>query len=592
MKIIEKFFGSEDTNKEINSILEHGKSLLEKKFYDWAAVEFNKALELDPTYASVTITKLFQEMQGGGNPDGIISLGVNVLKIDPKNIELANLLGNTYRKKHDWNRAKNMYKHCLKHDSNFKYAIYNLAASIAKVEIADGQAVSAIKEFEKMTEFVLPDNKDGFEKLSEIQKKITIIHEEKNDKKSSMSEKDADDGKQVSIEENKAIEENKKTEKKIDHTNDDEENIINPFQIFKYITSNLKEESEEEKEVCFALGVYCLQKKEGVIAQNVFKRLLMREKENTDLRCFMVLAISISGDIDNAIKTLQSILGRKPNHRYTNINMGILLNKKGHIQQARVCFFTTFKLLERSNGEYNINTCLDKAEKLFNENREKKSLEIYEPLVSEITSQKLLLRIAKLNLDSKLWDSALEIFRRILRMNRENEEARKGIKSIHKAYLMDSENYIKKKDTKKAAETIDKALNIAVSKNLIQKAISINRLVENENRVIELEKQLIKFVENEKQTKINEKIKLAEESEKKGDYKASIQYFEEAIRIDPQNSTLKKMVDLCVRIKRQDLAEKLTDWFLKLQKSMHDKEKEKAREEFEMRKKNDESQKD
>ena len=52
------------------------------------------------------------------------------------------------------------------------------------------------------------------------------------------------------------------------------------------------------------------------------------------------------------------------------------------------------------------------------------------------------------------------------------------------------------------------------------------------------------------------------------------------------------MVDLCVRIKRQDLAEKLTDWFLKLQKSMHDKEKEKAREEFEMRKKNDESQKD
>ena len=27
----------------------------------------------------------FQEMQGGGNPDAIISLGVNVLKMDPKN---------------------------------------------------------------------------------------------------------------------------------------------------------------------------------------------------------------------------------------------------------------------------------------------------------------------------------------------------------------------------------------------------------------------------------------------------------------------------------------------------------------------------
>ena len=116
MKIIEKFFGVEDPNKEIKSILNHGKSLLEKNFYDWTAVEFNKALEIDHDFASETITKLFQEMQGGGNPDGIISLGMNVLKIDPKNIELANLLGNTYRKKHNWNfdKINNRKKYIIK----------------------------------------------------------------------------------------------------------------------------------------------------------------------------------------------------------------------------------------------------------------------------------------------------------------------------------------------------------------------------------------------------------------------------------------------------------------------------------------------
>ena len=64
MKIFEKFFGSDESNQEVKSLLEHGKSLLEKNFYDWAAVEFNKALELNPDLASVTITKLFQEMQG------------------------------------------------------------------------------------------------------------------------------------------------------------------------------------------------------------------------------------------------------------------------------------------------------------------------------------------------------------------------------------------------------------------------------------------------------------------------------------------------------------------------------------------------
>jgi len=45
-------------------------------------------------------------MQGSGNPDGTISLGTIVLKMDPKNVDLANQLGNTYRKKQDWNHAK------------------------------------------------------------------------------------------------------------------------------------------------------------------------------------------------------------------------------------------------------------------------------------------------------------------------------------------------------------------------------------------------------------------------------------------------------------------------------------------------------
>ena len=331
--------------------------------------------------------------------------------------------------------------------------------------------------------------------------------------------------------------------------------------------------------------------KEGKIAQSLFKRLLMRERENTDLRCFLVLAISLEGNIENAIKTLQGILGRKPNHRYTNVNMGILLKNKGYIQQARVRFFNTFKLLERSRGDYEIKTCLDKAEKFFNEKREKKALEIYDPLVTEINSKKLLLRIARLNLDSKFWDIALGIYMRILNKDRQNNEARNGIKSIYAAYLMESENYIKKKDYKKAAETIDKALKITLTKNLLQKAISIHRLVENENRVIELEKVLKNFLEKERETKIQAKINLAEKEEKKGNLKNALHYFEEAIKIEPKNSTLKKMVDLCVRIKRPDLVEELTNWFLKLQKKIQENQRNQAKEAFDISRKNEESQK-
>ena len=597
MKILEKFFSTDDPKKELNSILERGKSLLEKNFYEWAAVEFNKALELDPKLAAETVTKLFQEMQGGGNPDGIISLGVNVLKTDPKNVELANLLGNTYRKKHNWNQAKNMYKLCLKHDPDFKNAIYNLAATNAKIEIADGNAVSAIAEFEKMTDFVLPDIQDGLENLVEMQQHFTLDADEEREQQT----EDVKEGNEIKegtkVSADKNVKEDTNTGEKADKKADEEEieaegNSIDSEQTFNYIISNLEAESEEESKACFSLGIHCLQTMEGEIAKNVFKRLLMREKDNVDLRCFLVLAISIEGDIDNAIKTFQSILVRNPNHRYSTVNLGLLYKRKGMIQKSRVSFFTTFKLLERSQGNYNIDACLQDADKLFEENRTKKALEIYEPLVPEITSQELLIRIAKLNVDDNSWDEAFELYRRILRKNRQNKEAREGIKTVHTAYLTAAENYLKKNDPKNAAVVIDKALNIAVSKKLLQKAINLNHLLENENRAFELEQMLKSYQNKEIQVEVQAKISLAEEAEKNGKYKSAVRYYEEAIKLDPQNSTLKKLVDLCVRIKRPDLAEKVSDWFVKYQHSLHEKEKAEAREAFKLSKKKEESQQD
>ena len=591
MEILKKIFGPEDSHKDVNAILARGKSLLEKNFYEWATVEFNKALALNPKLAAETVTKLFQEMQGSGNPDGTISLGTIALKMDPKNVDLANQLGNTYRKKQDWNHAKNMYLHCLKYDPDYKNAVYNLAATTAKVEVADGMAISAIDEFENMKDFVLPDIEEGMGILVEMQTNFAVDTVEVNQEQSPdeknktkvMPEKGAKEDNNIKI----------KTDTDTDTNDKDDLDSIDAVQTFKYITSNLEAESLQEKEAIFTLGIYCLKNNETKIAQYSLKRLLMRDKENVDLRCFLVLAISIDGKINEAIESFQSILGRNPNHRYTNVNMGILLKRKGMIQQSRVRFFTTFRLLEQSKGNYDMKACLENADKLFNNNQKKKALEIYEPLISEITSEVLLHRIAKLYLDKKLLDGALEVYKRILRKNRQNKEAREGIKSIHTAYLIESENFLKKNDKINAAVKIEKALKIAAGINLIQKAISINLLLKNENRVVELEEMLKDIKRKEIQSKVQEKINKAEEAEKRTDYKGAIRYFQEAIKIEPQNSTLKKLIDLCVHINRPDLTEKITDWFNKYQHSLLEKEKKQAREELKQSKNNgDESQKD
>ncbi len=600
MKVLKKIFKSEDPNKQIEEILARGKSLLEKNFYDWAAVEFNKAMELNPKHAAETVTKLFQEIQGGGNPDAIISLGINILQADPENIELANLIGNAYRKKHDWKRAKNMYQHCLKHDAENKFAIYNMAATMARVEVQDGMAVSAIEEFEKMTDFVLPEITVGMEPLFEMQQHFA---DEKDEADQEQNAEETEESAKTKVADDSEVAEEKEEKEETDKTTDNgsndkdnteantdkpekedesqaEESSIDPLKTFNYIASNLEKESKEEKEALYALGIYCLQNKEANIAQQVFKRLLMREKDNVDLRCFLVLAISLRDEIDKAIKTFQGILGQNPNHRYSNINMGILLKRKGLIQKSRVRFFTTFKLLERSQGDYDINACLEKADQLFKDNREKKALEVYEPLIPEITSEELLCRIARLYLDNKSWDNAFEVVRQILRKNRQNKEGREGMKLIYSAYLTDTDNFLKSNDAANAATSIEKAMKIAPNKKLIHKAVSIYRLLDNENKVYELEQTLKNMEKKEIQSNIEEKIRQAEEEESNGNLKAAIRFYEEAIKIDPQNSTLKKLIGLCSRIKRPDLAEKFTNWFNKYQHAVHEKEKAQAREAF------------
>ena len=60
----------------------------------------------------------------------------------------------------------------------------------------------------------------------------------------------------------------------------------------------------------------------------------------------------------------------------------------------------------------------------------------------------------------------------------------------------------------------------------------------NENKIFELE-QILKHMERDEiQLKISEKISLAENEESKGKFKEAINHYQEAIKIDPQNSTL------------------------------------------------------
>jgi len=571
MGVLDRFLSSkQDDKQEIWDLFDAGKNLMESHFYDRASVEFNKALSLDKDFASELIVDLYMEMQGS-NPDAMIALGINILQHNPDNIEMANMLGNTYRKKGDYNAAKSMYQRCLKRDPYFKNASYNLAATLARAEVYDGTAVSAIAEFESLNHYQLPDNSEGEEKLYAIQGEI-IRNDEISAEGETAGVKDESlmdfledhlDGEKVEEPQANDIQEKKETSSESSSESQEKERKveIDPEACFKMISENHDDQQKETSELLNALGLYCLTHYHPEIAVNSFQKLVQLHPEQIDFQCFLVLANGLEGNTGKAIDSLQKILIEHPFHRYSNVNLGYLFQKSGKTMKARTYFFITYKLLERSGGYYHIDRILNRAEEHFNEDRGKKALELYEPLYEEINAPNLLNRIGKLELLFSKLDEAVQTFRRVLKSDVKNAEAREGLKQLHQKFLMQLDNAVKKHDYEDAAKAFEKAIGIVKNPKLMQRGIDINKMLKNETRANQLERMLKQMLEKDSNQMVQEKISLAEEAEKKGNYKAAVGYYEQAIRISPKHEIMVKMSDFCQRIDRPELAEKVSKWF-------------------------------
>ncbi len=571
MGVLDRFLSSkQDDKQEIWDLFDAGKNLMESHFYDRASVEFNKALSLDKDFASELIVDLYMEMQGS-NPDAMIALGINILQHNPDNIEMANMLGNTYRKKGDYNAAKSMYQRCLKRDPYFKNASYNLAATLARAEVYDGTAVSAIAEFESLNHYQLPDNSDGEEKLYAIQGEV-IRNEEISAEGETAGVKDESlmdfledhlDGEKVEEPQASDIQEKKETSSESSSESQEKERKveIDPEACFQMISENHDDQQKETSELLNALGLYCLTHYHPEIAVNSFQKLVQLHPEQIDFQCFLVLANGLEGNTGKAIDSLQKILIEHPFHRYSNVNLGYLFQKSGKTMKARTYFFITYKLLERSGGYYHIERILNRAEEHFNEDRGKKALELYEPLYEEINAPNLLNRIGKLQLLFSKLDEAVQTFRRVLKIDVKNAEAREGLKQLHQKFLMQLDNAVKKHDYEDAAKAFEKAIGIVKNPKLMQRGIDINKMLKNETRANQLERMLKQMLEKDSNQMVQEKISLAEEAEKKGNYKAAVGYYEQAIRISPKHEIMVKMSDFCQRIDRPELAEKVSKWF-------------------------------
>ncbi len=553
--MLEKLF-TIDSSEEVEQALSSGRKLLEGKFYDRAMVEFRKALQLDQEIAMPVILDIYS--QSSGDPAALVSLGTNLLSYDQNNVELINILANAYRKQESYEQAKKLYKRCLEVDPRNEFATYNLAATIAKTDYEDNNAVSAVKPFEDLTDFKLPELELAPEALQEI------YEASKPELEAGEAEGTVDASGPSFVDSILSDEPAEAPEAAAP----EEEASATPVEPGKIDLQRLQQEVEERASeperiptYLLNMAIYCMHERDYDTARALFEGLLKNDSHNVDLRCFLLCAIAEQGHPDKARELLSKLLQAQPTHRYGLVNYGILLRRQGKSSQARVIFFQLARLLEHSQGDYSLDRFLSLAQEELQKGNTKKAAEMLTPLVDELADALLVLKLSQLHLDNKAYEDALQALRRAIRLAPRLPEVIKARHQFHQVLAEEAENAISKDDLSRAAALLEQAISVKKDKVSLKKLIVLHTKDENENRVAELKKTLSEVETKERSRQIAEKVKEAEAHIAAGDPVRALKFYEDAINIEPRTELYKQMLAAAEQLGRPELAEKLTNWF-------------------------------
>lgn len=551
--------------KETGLIEKHlieGEKLLTSKFYDRAMIEFNKALKINKEIAGPALTNIYRRCESSGDTDGLISVGSNILVYTPENTDLANLIGNMYRKQGQHHQAEKLYQHCLNINKNDKFPSYNYAATLARVDLYDNSAVSAISDLESITSFKLPDNQEGEALLQEHMEALhppEEVETEETEKKEPEEDSTSEDWKEKLKQDTDILKDNKEEPDSVE---------IEPRELFQYLRKTIGLDSPEGKPVFYSLGLYCLEKSIPDISWKIFSRLAFKDKNNDDLQCFLALTYAVRGEINQAIDKLVILLGRNPNHRYSNVNLGCLFKKQGNILLARKYFFITAKLLEVSHGYYDIDKFRAIGDQFYEEGKYSQALQIYESILDETESLEILLRIGNLSLEMGRHKTALDVLERMQKENRDHKDVKDLCKRMVEFFQSRAQNRQKQRKWQEAAEFYEHCLELETSIPVITELIEIYGNLQESMRVRELQKLLreteIIVKEKERDELQSEKLEKAHKLESESKFREALRFYEEALKIRPDRDVFLKLADMYRQFKRNDLVENLTERFNKM----------------------------
>ena len=444
-----------------------GLQLLKGKFFNRAMIEFQNAMELDPKAIYLRLKEEFDKVSKEGSLEAALAIGLNLLKERHSDYELANKMGNFARKIKDYNQAETHYRAALKVKKDFTPAFYNLAATLAKVDLFDNDVKLSIKMFEKMDHFILPDYQGNEEVIQHFMESLEEKAELFRDKKiESLSIKQQEE---EEVGEINAVEKLKEQIKKLRDSSisASPQDVVNEFQ-------QLIESDPERKEIhLFNMGLYALSTNANKEALEAFSQLNSSQSEN--LVMLQAIGEIQNGKLDEGIKKMSDILGKNEHHRYCNVNIGLAYRRAKKKFLSIKFLVKAAALVQKSDGLYSINKLVIKADEAFQNSDYKKAYRYYTIATTEINTAEIWEKLGATNMAKKGYDEAVRAYNQALSIDPKSETAKKKIKKIHDYYINMGASLLDARKFKPSVEYYNRALRIMRLPEIIKQTAEIYR---------------------------------------------------------------------------------------------------------------------
>jgi len=566
----------EKTRDKVEEHFSEGLTLLEGKFFNRAMIEFDKAMELDSDAVYPRIKQELQNAADSGQLEAALSLGMNLIKSNNSDFELANKLGNFARELKNYSQAESLYKLALKAKKNYMPAFYNLAASMARVDKYDDAVQSALEPFSALDDYVYPDfegpskliegmtkrlsEKQAAERTEKLQE-LTLAKEQKETQGYAVEAADLD----LEI---RKIKELPKGAQPID--------LIDEFERL------IEEMPDKAKDHSYNIAIYALMNDILGEAEEALSRISVSDFEYVDLlKCLLAAK---QGNRASGIEKLNKMLGENEFNRLYNVNLGLLYQREGKKFVAAKYLIKTAALLEKSGGIYSMKALVRLAHESYEAGAFKKALNYYKIASTEIEDPKLWERLGTLYIELKKYDDAVQAFRSLETLDPNSPVAGKKLKEVHDYYFNKGKQLLDDRKFKPSGDFFRKALNVLRLPETLKSAAVVcgqlkqgdeeEALLEEYNELMQAAKD--KVVEQERQMLLLE----AKSWMSKKNYLKAIQSYESALRMKVDKNVFLQLAGLYKGLKKNDdLAGLVSRWekMVEHEEKMKQYDKEKER---------------